>query len=53
MKLKVKWLALGIALVGLAGWMAFEQLSSNGFTDGIVSANGRLEAVKHVLLYRV
>lgn len=45
MKLKVKWLALGIALVGLAGWMAFEQLSSNGFTDGIVSANGRLEAV--------
>ncbi|MCR8548681.1 HlyD family efflux transporter periplasmic adaptor subunit [Salipiger sp. P9] len=45
MKLQPKWLALAAAIVAVAGWTAFGRLSPNGLPEGIVSANGRLEAV--------
>ncbi|MDK3020194.1 HlyD family secretion protein [Pseudodonghicola flavimaris] len=45
MKLQPKWLVLGAVIVAVAGWAAFGRLSTNGLPEGIVSANGRLEAV--------
>ncbi|APZ51154.1 HlyD family secretion protein [Salipiger abyssi] len=45
MKLQPKWLALGVVIVALVGWMAFQGLATNGQPEGLVSANGRLEAV--------
>lgn len=45
MKTGSKWIVAAVALLAIGGWFAVQQMNTGGLPDGIVSGNGRLEAV--------